>query len=743
MVLALKRAFLFPRSAGSRLFLEGGSMDVAASPGSAPVAPHWQARAFFASAEKRLEAERSQLAPWSVVAFGGGIAAWLVLADPQAWAALLVVAAGLVAAGAFVGGRSGQVVATASVCAALGCALIWWRSHEVAAHRLDRPQLAVFHGEVLKAERLVARGNLRLTLAPRDPALPPRLRVSLPLEDAEAFGPAFGVGAVVRLRARLAPPMPMALPGTHDFARDAWFMGLGATGKVLGQVTILQPAHETGLDQLRRRLDTHVRAQLPESEGGIATALATGDQGSVLEADAEAMRRSGLAHLLSVSGLHIAAAVGFFYFLVLRLFALVPALALRLNLVALGFAAGALAGIAYTVLTGMQVPTVRSCIAALLVLVGTLLGRDALSIRLVATGALVVLFIRPEALAGASFQLSFAAVTALVTLYGSATFKRWFERREEGLGRAVLRAVGAMIASGLAVEIALMPFALYHFHRAGLYGVAANLVAIPLTTFVIMPLEASALFLDLAGLGAPLWSLTGWAIGLLLQLAHAVAATSGAVAIFPAMPRAAFAMIIGGGLWLCLWTRPWRRWGLAPVAAGILLTVAEPLPDLMVTGDGKHLAIIDERGTPWLLRDRAGDFVRDLIAENAGFDGDPPPLAAYPRARCSADSCVADLGRSGRTLLALRSTQRLNWSELVRACAAADIVVADRRLPRACRARWLTLDAPRLRASGGMVIHAEEGRAASVAERLRRLPWAAGSQPFAQTASSLPPGSMK
>ena len=113
-------------------------------------------------------------------------------------------------------------------------------------------------------------------------------------------------------------------------------------------------------------------------------------------------------------------------------------------------------------------------------------------------------------------------------------------------------------------------------------------------------------------------------------------------------------------------------------------------------------------------------------AENAGFDGDPPPLAAYPRARCSADACVADLGASGRTLLALRSTQRLDWAELTRACAAADIVVADRRLPRACKARWLTLDAPQLRASGGLVIHAEQGRADSVAGWLKRLPWAGG-----------------
>jgi competence protein ComEC len=186
------------------------------------------------------------------------------------------------------------------------------------------------------------------------------------------------------------------------------------------------------------------------AEGGIATALATGDQGSVPRPMPRRCGAPGLAHLLSVSGLHIAAVVGFFYLLVLRLLALVPTLALRWNLVALGFAAGALAGIAYTVLTGMQVPTVRSCIAALLVLIGTLLGREALSIRLIATGALVVLLVRP----GSACRRQLPAELrrrhyARHPLRLQAPFKRWFERREEGLGQAAsARSFGAMIATG-------------------------------------------------------------------------------------------------------------------------------------------------------------------------------------------------------------------------------------------------------------------------------------------------------
>jgi competence protein ComEC len=551
-------------------------MFLAAFRKSAPAMPHWQARAVFASAEKLLEAERAQLAPWWVAGVGAGIALWLILADPSSWTALLVSLAGTTLLGAALGGRIGRSLGLFALAMALGLSLIWWRSQEVAAPRLNETAIVAFSAEVLKAERLAAKGKLRLTLKPIGSDLPPRVRVSIPLEEGAGHGTRLGQGAIVRVRARLTPPMAMVLPGSYDFARDAWFKGLGATGRSLGPITLVRPAREDGLDSLRRRLDAHVRGQLAPSPAGIATALVTGDQGSVLEEDAEAMRRSGLAHLLSVSGLHIAAAVGFAYILVLRVLGLFPFLALRLNLVVVGFAAGALAGIGYTILTGLQVPTVRSCVAALLVLVGVVLGREAFSIRLIACGALVVLLVRPEALAGASFQLSFAAVTALVTLYASTWFKRHFERREESLPQAGVRAFGAMVATGLAVEIALMPFALYHFHRAGLYGVAANLVAIPLTTFVIMPLEAGALLLDSVGLGAPLWVLTGWSIDFLLKLAHTVAGLSGAVAILPTMPRPAFALIVLGGLWFRLWTRSWRWWGLAPVAAGICPTFSSP-----------------------------------------------------------------------------------------------------------------------------------------------------------------------
>jgi competence protein ComEC len=366
-------------------------------------------------------------------------------------------------------------------------------------------------------------------------------------------------------------------------------------------------------------------------------------------------------------------------------------------------------------------------VAALLVLAGIALGRDAISIRLIAVGALIVLLFRPEALAGASFQMSFAAVTAIVALHSTGWARSLFRGRDEGLIARIGRALLAMVVTGLVVELALIPLALFHFHRAGLYGVAANIIAIPLTTFVIMPLGAAALFLDTLGWGKPLWLLCGTAIDGLLRLAHSVASARGAVALLPSMPSWAFGLMIIGGLWLCLWTTRMRVFGVAPFVIGAVGAVLTPSPDLLVTGDGRHLAVVSDENAPLLLRDRAGDYMRGLFAEASGFDGDPSELGSQPYSACTLDACVALLrqGKAEWRLLATRSATRIDWTTIARACASSDIVVSDRWLPRGCVPRWLKLDRQALAETGGLAIYlGSEPRIDTVAERVGAHPWA-------------------
>ena len=694
--------------------------------------------------ESLADRERDQFPLWLPVGLILGISAWFWLPAAPAWTAFLL---GTFATGAgslaLLGwSRWGRGFAIFSLAAALGCSLVWWKSKQVAAPRLERAQVVEFSGRIERVQTLSANQTIRFVVAPEDETLPALLRLNV---DEDRVDPAFVVGATIRARGWLMPPAPMAAPGAYDFSRTAWFQRVGGSGRVADiSLVSAAPAQSWSarLAGWREKLAAHVRERLGEgAEGGIAAALATGDQHGIGEEDAEAMRRSGLAHLLSVSGLHLTALVGAVMLLTLKLLALSPALALRFRLVLVAAIVGALAGIAYTLLTGAEVPTVRACIASLLVLGGIALGREAITLRLVAVGALFVLLLWPESVAGPSFQMSFAAIVAIVALHENPRIQSLISRRDEGLPARVARIVFALVLTGLAVELALTPIALFHFHQAGLYGAIANVVAIPLTTFIVMPLEALALLFDLAGLGAPFWWLTGKALSLLLWLARTAAEAPGAVALLPAMPTGAFALMIAGGLWICLWRTKLRRVGLIPVAAGAVWALATPAPDLIVTGDGRHFVLRTESGQLALLRPKAGDYVRDTLAELAGAEPDYLELDRLPVAACSPDLCAANVVWGGRMwrILATRSPHFVRWDRMVEACAQADIVISERWLPRGCVPRWLKIDRAFLRRSGGLAVtFGERPRVATVAEQVGNHPWAQAARLPDRTRTAIP-----
>lgn len=679
-----------------------------------PIAARWgdRWRRLGDAIETRLEAERERIGLWLPVALGAGITLWFALPTAMHWiGALLALAAGGLI-GAVVGWqrRLGRMIVIGSGVMAIGVLLIWGRATWVAAPVLAQPVTTSFSAEVERVDAQPARGQVRLILRPYARAdLPPRLRITATEEQATAIQPGERIG----LRARLMPPPVASLPGGYDFAQRAWFDRLGAVGTVIGAIS---RTSGTGLSQppLRARLTRHIHDRVEGSAGGVAAALVTGDRGAISEADDEAMRRSGLAHLLSISGLHVTAVVGFTMLLAMRLLALSRRLALRGWVLPLAAAAAALAGGGYTLLAGAEVPTLRSFIASLLILVAFLLGREALTLRLVAAGALLVMLWRPEALAGPSFQLSFAAVTAIVALHESRWMRAYVARRDEPWIFRLGRGIGALIVTGLVVEAALAPIALFHFHKAGLYGALANVIAIPLTTFVIMPAEALALLFDSIGLGAFFWWIAETALNALIGLAHWVASAPGAVATLPVFPPWGFAVAIFGGLWFLLWQTRWRRAGLIPVAIGMAALLAQPRPDLLVTGDGKHIAAALPDGGYALLRDRAGDYVRDTLSEAAGIDTPLAALAELEHVECNRDFCrwSHGEGEARRIILASRGRDRIEGADMAAACAAADVVISDRWLPRECAGRWLTIDRDSLAETGGLALYLGEQPAA-------------------------------
>jgi len=658
--------------------------------------------------EHWLEAERGQLPLWLPVVLSAGIASWFALPLRSDWIAFVLLCLGGGAAAIAVwrkGGRAGFVAATVLLTLAAGCLLAWTKAVLIGSPVLTRPAMVQFEGKVERVEPQPARAMSRLILAPLDrPDLPRRVRLNVP-DDAWPSPAGIRPDDVIRVRSYLMPPARPALPGGYDYAQRAWFDGIGATGKVIGMPEILR-AGPRGDPGLRERLIEHVATRVEGAPGALAVTLVTGDQGRITQADQDALRQSGLAHLLSISGVHVTALIGFAVFVAFRLLALSRRLALRWPLMLIAAAAGAAVGIGYTLLTGAQVPTIRSCITALLVMAGLALGREALSLRLLAVAALAVVAVWPETVIGPSFQMSFTAVCVIISLHEHPAMRRWLAPREEGWGRRAGRYVISLAVTGLAVEAALIPIALFHFHKTGLLGVLANMIAIPLTEFVVLPAQALALVLDLAGVGAPMWWIAGKALGLILSLAHAIAAKGAATLLVPAVAPAAFVAVLAGLYWLMLWRTTIRWLGLGPLLVGLSGYALSPHPDILVTGDGRHVAIRMPDGRLALLRDRAGDYVKDSFAEMAGVAEGEIALSSLPGVRCSEEFCAVRLDRGGRVhdVLVARSRLTVPWQELVAACASADIVIADRRLPRACTPRWLKLDRADLGLSGGAAI---------------------------------------
>lgn len=678
------------------------------------------------AAERFLATAGFDRAPWLVVAFGTGIVSWFALPSTGHWLAYLAALIGVSMAFAALLGAdgpypylrlSGLVV---PLIMAAGCSSVWMRSQIVGAEPILRPMVTTIAGRVLSIDSQPAQKRTRIVLATREPGTGRAIQVRLNIPDEKGGTSGLRSGSIIQVRARMVPPAPPMLPGSYNFARTAWFAGLAATGSAVEAPRLLrQGSGGASLTELQHRLTDHVRAQLVPEQSGIAAALTTGDMGGVAENDSEAMRDSGLAHLLSISGLHVSAVIGAVYLMALRILALWPWLALRVRLPVVAAAYGAAAGVAYTLLSGAQVPTVRSCVGALLVLAALALGREALSLRMLALAAFVVLLLWPEAVAGPSFQMSFAAVLAIVALSGAKPVRAFLAPRDESILLRGGRHLAMVLLTGVVIEAALMPIGFYHFHRGGIYGAFANVIAIPLTTVVIMPAVLAALLLDLLDLGAPAWWIAGRAVEFLIGLAHWVASRPGAVTMIPAFGGAAFALFVSGGLWLGLWSGRIRWWGLAPALIGAVLVGTARPADLLVSGDGRHIGLVASDGAAlFVLRASKSDFAGDNLTEVAGMRGEPHLIADWPGARCNPDACVVVLHRGNRDwrLLLTRTRGALPERALAAACDHVDIVLSDRWLPRSCQPKWLKADRRLLDRTGGLAVDLNDARITTVAQ---------------------------
>jgi competence protein ComEC len=650
----------------------------------------------FTRLARQIEAEQERWFAWLPVLIGCGIAAYFALpTEPSLLLALLPLVAMLaVRAAAGARGTLQHIVIAALLAASFGFALAKLRVEIVAAPVLARQiNVVEVHGWVEQVEPRVSRGK-RLTLRTiavgdlTDDARPARVRITVPRVPAD-----LAPGDAVRVRATLMPPSAPSLPGDYDFARQAWFDAIGAVGYSLSAPVLDTPPQAAPADlriwaeveRLRQAIGARVAAALPGEVGAIATALITGERGGISDATNEAYRDSGILHILSISGFHMAIMAGSVFFVVRLLLAAFPAIALRYPIKKWAAACAMAAAFAYLLTSGGEFATVRSAIMISIMFLAVLLDRPTLALRNVVLAATLILVLFPESLFNVGFQMSFAAVLGLVCAYEAMRRNDAWKGLMEQRSVRMMMFAGGIVLTTLVASAAVAPFGAYHFHKSQQYAVLANLIAVPACNLIVMPAALAALVLMPLGLEAyPLW-IMGYGIEAMSWVAREVAQLPGAVLHVPAMPPSAFALMVAGGLWLMLWQTRWRLLGLALIAGGAALAPTLPVPDVII---GRGAELIAARGADGTLSAVGAGRTSFELERWLEHDGDARSVADAAKAsafRCDGIGCRA-------TVKGLAVAIARHPAAFAEDCRHAAIVISPIVSPRGCTSPKAVID---------------------------------------------------
>lgn len=687
------------------------------------------------------EIERRRVFNWLPVFMGIGVVLYFLADREPGLAAPLAAAMVFSIAALFLRRRRAALaacIATAAVFA--GFAAATWRTASIAAPALARNHVGKLTGfvEALEQRENGVRIVLLVTAMPGiEPAQrPQRVRVTTPVKS---LNPGDHIGA----SARLLPPPGPARPGGYDFARDAFFRGIGAVGNIAGKVELV-PAPTTmprslawavAIDRARNALTERIATIGGGQAGAMAAALVTGKRGLISEETNNDLRAAGIYHIVSISGLHMVLAAGTIFWLVRALLALSQTAALRWPVKKLSALAAMLGATGYCVFSGAEVATVRSLIMTLVMLGAILVDRPALSMRNLALAAIIVLLREPEALLGPSFQMSFGAVAALI-----AFAERWQERPPDAAGATwpwplrplFLSAVG-ILATTMIATAATAPFGVYHFQTFNPFGLLGNALALPFVSLIVMPAAVFGVLAYPFGLDWPAWALMGWASGLVLQLAHWVAGIERSTVVLPAFGPLALILFSLALLWLTLWTTALRFLAALPLMGGLALASAPARPDIMIERDGSGVLVRGAEGRMIL----AGKPSRFVLTQWLHADGDaraPDDAVLRDGAACDSRGCIIRL-RDGRSVAYTRDR-----IALVEDCQRADLVVTPLYWSAPCAARLI--DRAALARDGATAYSAARGgwRAFTADEATRLRPWtrARPSPPATPQAASAP-----
>lgn len=508
---------------------------------------------------------------------------------------------------------------------------------------------------------------------------PTRIRLTIKAQTDAAAGDR------IKVLAKLTPLSPPVAPDAYDFGRHYYFEEIGALGYALSSVEIVQRAAPTrlNLENLRTDISGRIAAIVPERQAGIVAALMTGERAAIFDEDWDALRASGLAHIISISGLHVAMVAAPVFFLVRFLLALFPFIALRFPIKKIAAGSALLVCCLYVGLVVPSVPTTRALLMTGIALIAIILDRSPFSLRLVAFSAILVLLVAPESIWSVSFQMSFAAVTALVALAEEMRPRLIRIYADAGWIRRSGLFIAGILTTSLAASLATAPYSLYHFQQIASYSVLANALSVPISGLMIMPMVIISFILLPFGLAD--WSLKimGMGVDWLLDIARWTQNLPGSVLTTQAMPEYAMVMITISGLILILFHGRGRIMAALPFTLAIIACLITPVPDILVSNAGTVIAV---RGQDhiYLSSARRDKFAIETWLKRWNKTQDD--VIAFPRqgtittdngttiscdpAACRVTSGVVKLSFGARNY------------ELQQDCNWADIIISEARLPR-------------------------------------------------------------
>ena len=654
----------------------------------------------------RAEAGAGRLLPWVPVAFGAGIALYFTAdREPMLW---VTAVPAVLLCGVCWPMRRHRLFAVAVLLAAMasGFATATFRTAHIGHTVLARPLYSVALSGFVETRDIREKTDrfvLRVTAMESQRGHVTLERVRLSVKK----GTAPDVGSFVELKARLMPPLAPLRPGSYDFARDLFFQGIGASGFAMGAIRTAAPPESGGLalryaafmQDLRDAIDARIRTRLDGDERAIATALLTGRRDAITQPVNDAMFISGLGHVLSISGYHMAVVAGVVLFAVRALLALFPALTVGFPIKKWAAAVALFASAFYLLLSGCDVATQRSFYMTAVVLIAMIVDRRAITFRTLALAAMIVLVIAPEALVHPSFQMSFAATLGLVALVQFGMPRLLASKENSTTARVALwggRELMMLLCASLVAGLATTAYAAFHFHRVTPYGVLANLAAMPVVSAVVMPAGIIGLLAMPFGFDGVCWQAMGVGIDWMIAVTRWVAALPGAVGRVAAFGTGPLIVASLGLILLGLLRTPLRWSGAVLLVLAIIWAAVTPRPDILISGDGHNVAVRGRDGQLHLMRTSKDAF---LFKEWLAADADPRSVADPSLSQgvsCDDLGCVVPKADGALVALSLRA------DALADDCARAALVVSARQPPASCAAS--VIDRERVHRQGALVL---------------------------------------